>query len=86
VAHYAELHHVGGIVCGHIHTPAVRQIRGVNYYNTGDWVESSSALVEHLDGRLELLYWREQSPDNVIPMAGSPSDLADKSGLLTATR
>jgi UDP-2,3-diacylglucosamine pyrophosphatase LpxH len=85
VAHYAELHHVGGIVCGHIHTPAVRQIRGVNYYNTGDWVESSTALVEHLDGRLELLYWREQSVDNVILMNAAPSDLADKSRLLAAT-
>ncbi|MGD0059631.1 MAG: UDP-2,3-diacylglucosamine diphosphatase [Verrucomicrobiia bacterium] len=86
VAHYAELHHAGGIVCGHIHTPAIRQIRGVNYYNTGDWVESSTALVEHLDGRLELLYWREQTVDNVIPMTAAPSDLADKSGLLAATR
>jgi len=86
VAHYAELHRVGSIVCGHIHTPAVRQIRGVNYYNTGDWVESSTALVEHLDGRLELVYWRERSVDNVIPIAAAPTDLADKSRLLTATR
>ncbi|HUJ71977.1 MAG TPA: UDP-2,3-diacylglucosamine diphosphatase [Verrucomicrobiae bacterium] len=86
VARYAEMHNVGGIVCGHIHTPAVRQIRGVNYYNTGDWVESSTALVEHLDGRLELVYWREQGADEVTALNGTPSDLADKSALLAATR
>jgi hypothetical protein len=70
----------------HIHTPAVRQIRGVHYYNTGDWVESSTALVEHLDGRLELVYWREQGADEVAAINATPSDLADKSALLTATR
>jgi UDP-2,3-diacylglucosamine pyrophosphatase LpxH len=85
VAHYAELHRVDGIVCGHIHTPAVRQIRGVKYYNTGDWVESSTALVEHFDGRLELMYWREESAGNAIALDATTSDLADKSGLLTAT-
>jgi UDP-2,3-diacylglucosamine pyrophosphatase LpxH len=84
VAHYAELHHVDGIVCGHIHTPAVRQIRGVQYYNTGDWVESSTALVEHFDGRLELVYWREVTAGNAMVVDTTPSDLADKSGLLTA--
>jgi len=86
VARYAELHHVGGIICGHIHTPAVRQIRGVNYYNTGDWVESSTALVEHFDGHLELVYWREVSAGNAMVADATPADLADKSGLLTATR
>ena len=86
VAHYAELHDVDGIVCGHIHTPAVRQIRGVNYYNTGDWVESSTALVEHFDGRLELVYWREETAQNAMVVDAAPTDLADKSGLLAATR
>lgn len=60
VARYAKLHHADGIVCGHIHTPAVRQLNAVTYYNTGDWVESSTALVEHHDGRIELLRWRQQ--------------------------
>ena len=59
VAHYAGLHHADGIICGHIHTAAVKQIGAVTYYNTGDWVESSTALVEHHDGRLELLRWRQ---------------------------
>jgi len=46
-----------GVICGHIHHPRLRTIDGTHYGNTGDWVESCTALVEHLDGRLELLRW-----------------------------
>jgi UDP-2,3-diacylglucosamine pyrophosphatase LpxH len=46
---------VDGVVCGHIHTPVIRDFDGVAYYNTGDWVESLSALVEDFDGRITLL-------------------------------
>lgn len=52
-------HH--GVVCGHIHHAEMRTIDGVLYCNDGDWVESLTALVEHHDGRLELIYWAEQS-------------------------
>jgi UDP-2,3-diacylglucosamine pyrophosphatase LpxH len=51
---------VAGVVCGHVHKPEIRTIEGVQYYNDGDWVESCSALVEHWDGRLELLHWARQ--------------------------
>ena len=61
VAHYAERHHADGIVCGHIHTPAVTRIGGIAYYNCGDWVESRTGLVEHSDGRIELVRWRRQA-------------------------
>jgi UDP-2,3-diacylglucosamine pyrophosphatase LpxH len=44
-----------GVVCGHIHQPALREVEGLVYANCGDWIERSSALVEHADGRLELL-------------------------------
>ena len=53
----AKRHHVQGVVCGHIHHAEMREIEGVLYCNDGDWVESCTALVEHPDGRLELLYW-----------------------------
>lgn len=43
-----------GIVCGHIHTAAMRSINGLDYFNTGDWVESRTALVEELDGTIRL--------------------------------
>jgi UDP-2,3-diacylglucosamine pyrophosphatase LpxH len=46
-----------GVVCGHIHRAEMRTINGILYCNDGDWVESRTALVEHLDGRLEVLYW-----------------------------
>jgi UDP-2,3-diacylglucosamine pyrophosphatase LpxH len=44
-----------GVICGHIHTPIIIQQNGVTYYNTGDWVENCSALVEYKDGTLEIL-------------------------------
>ena len=44
-----------GVVCGHIHHAEIRNIEGMLYCNDGDWVESCSALVEHSDGRLEIL-------------------------------
>jgi UDP-2,3-diacylglucosamine pyrophosphatase LpxH len=44
-----------GVICGHIHTAEDRQIDGIHYLNTGDWVESLTALVEHHDGRMEVL-------------------------------
>ena len=46
-----------GVVCGHIHRAEMRDINGVLYCNDGDWVESRTALVEHMDGTLELLHW-----------------------------
>jgi UDP-2,3-diacylglucosamine pyrophosphatase LpxH len=46
-----------GVVCGHIHHAEMREVQGVLYINDGDWVESCTALVEHHDGRLELIDW-----------------------------
>lgn len=47
-----------GVACGHVHRPAVRECSdGMLYINTGDWVENRTAVVEHLDGRIELLRW-----------------------------
>jgi UDP-2,3-diacylglucosamine pyrophosphatase LpxH len=45
------------VICGHVHRPAIREFGGVQYINTGDWIESRSAVVEHRDGRLEMLRW-----------------------------
>lgn len=53
----AERHHVDGVICGHIHTAAIRDFDGFTYINTGDWVESCTAIVEHDDGRMELIDW-----------------------------
>ncbi len=48
-------HGVDGVICGHIHTPVIKEIGGVLYLNCGDWVDSCTALIEHLDGRIELV-------------------------------
>lgn len=48
---------VDGCICGHIHHAQLRTIDGIVYANTGDWVDSCTALVEHFDGRLEVLRW-----------------------------
>ncbi len=55
VAREARERGVDGVVCGHIHHAEMRTIDGVLYCNDGDWVESLTALVEHTDGRLEIL-------------------------------
>ena len=47
-----------GVICGHLHTPAIVYSKNMLYCNTGDWVENCTGLVEHLDGsiRLESIY------------------------------
>ena len=59
----AVKHSVDGIICGHIHHATIRELNGVTYVNTGDFVESCSFVAEHFDGRLEVLYWLEVRPD-----------------------
>jgi UDP-2,3-diacylglucosamine pyrophosphatase LpxH len=48
-----------GVICGHIHQPEMRTIDGISYLNSGDWVESSSALVEETDGTWSIVYYHE---------------------------
>ncbi|MCL4461900.1 MAG: UDP-2,3-diacylglucosamine diphosphatase [Nitrospirae bacterium] len=48
-----------GAVCGHIHKPAIKMFDSIVYHNDGDWVESCTALVEHQDGRMELVNWHQ---------------------------
>ncbi len=57
VANEAKRRGHQGVVCGHIHRAAIRHIDSILYCNAGDWVENCTALVEHEDGRLELLQW-----------------------------
>lgn len=61
----SAIHHVherglDGVICGHIHWASIREINGLTYVNCGDWVDSCTAIVEHMDGRLELVTWGEQ--------------------------
>ena len=51
-----------GVVCGHIHSATIRRMDDVLYINCGDWVDSCTAIVEHADGKLELIEWRNALP------------------------
>ena len=60
ITDYCERKGYDGVICGHIHTPEIKVMNnGIIYMNDGDWVESCSALVEHEDGRWEIIYWKE---------------------------
>jgi UDP-2,3-diacylglucosamine pyrophosphatase LpxH len=48
------------VICGHIHHAEIKEINGVTYMNDGDWVESCTALVEHHDGRWEIVTWIQE--------------------------
>jgi UDP-2,3-diacylglucosamine pyrophosphatase LpxH len=51
-----------GVVCGHIHSATIKEVGGLLYMNCGDWVDSCSAIVEHVDGRMQLIEWRHGTP------------------------
>ena len=51
----ARRHRLDGVICGHIHHPALRMESELLYVNCGDWVESCTAVVEHFDGRFEII-------------------------------
>jgi UDP-2,3-diacylglucosamine pyrophosphatase LpxH len=61
VADEARRHNVDGVICGHIHHAVIADIDGITYINTGDWVESCTAIAEHFDGRMELIQWQQVS-------------------------
>ncbi|THF58080.1 UDP-2,3-diacylglucosamine diphosphatase [Pseudothauera rhizosphaerae] len=71
VIHGARERGVDGVICGHIHWASMREVDGLTYVNCGDWVDSCTAIVEHLDGRLELIEWRGHRSDAL--RAGRPA-------------
>jgi UDP-2,3-diacylglucosamine pyrophosphatase LpxH len=72
VAREARKRGVDGVVCGHIHHAELREIDGLTYANDGDWVESLTALVEHADGRLEILDWSERLRLGAVGVEAAP--------------
>ena len=59
LALYCKRKGYDGVICGHIHTAEIKTIEEIIYMNDGDWVESCTALVEHEDGRWELVHWNQ---------------------------
>ncbi len=66
------------MICGHIHHASMMQISGLDYINTGDWVESGTAVVEHFDGHMEIIRWLDmqralQTSGQKVPVASVTS-------------
>ena len=60
LANYCKKRGFDGVICGHIHHAEIKEINGVAYMNDGDWVESCTALVEHWNGRWEIITWTKE--------------------------
>ena len=76
---------VDGVVCGHIHTAEMRTVDGILYCNDGDWVESCTALVEHEDGRLEILEWAKMRRSAALGESECDSSSSVTPGFLKST-
>ena len=63
LAGYCKKRGFDGVICGHIHHAEIKEIDGVTYMNDGDWVESCTALVEHWNGRWEIVIWTKERDD-----------------------
>ena len=74
VVREARARNCQGVICGHIHTPDDRDIDGIHYLNDGDWVESCTALVEHADGRFEIINWNLATPASIPEAFHAHSD------------
>ena len=71
LAGYCKKRGFDGVICGHIHHAEIKEIDGVMYMNDGDWVESMTALVEHHNGRWEIITWTQEQDDVVDDIDGS---------------
>ena len=60
VMEVAVQHGVDGMICGHIHNAAIENFSGLTYGNTGDWVESCTALLEERNGHLKIVRWTDE--------------------------
>lgn len=74
LVHEAGRAKTDGVICGHIHHVAMRDIEGITYLNCGDWVESCTALAERQDGSFEIIRWLETGA--VVPLASSQETAA----------
>jgi UDP-2,3-diacylglucosamine pyrophosphatase LpxH len=67
-----------GVICGHIHTPADKRMGSIHYLNSGDWVESLSAVVENNQGDLKLLYFKDFLAEYPMNENGDEDDSEDE--------
>jgi len=75
-----------GVICGHIHHADIKDIDGITYCNDGDWVESCTALVEHYDGRTEILTWTDMRHLSPLEAYGKAKECEYSSSPTPGTR
>jgi len=75
VARYVKESGVDGVICGHIHAAAIKDVEGVTYINCGDWVDSCTAILERSDGQMELVEWGVRLRQSDAERAGDVQSL-----------
>lgn len=69
LAMMAEHKKVDGIICGHIHKAADTCFNGIHYLNSGDWVESMTALAKNENGQWEILTYSKEKHEKDVPIS-----------------
>ncbi|GAB5560545.1 MAG: UDP-2,3-diacylglucosamine diphosphatase [Synoicihabitans sp.] len=82
IAQLAKQRGCDGVMCGHIHTPADKMLGEVHYLNSGDWVESLTAIVEHHDGRYELMDFATFVQEFPLPTSEESDPFVAESNLI----
>lgn len=70
VMHAVRERGLNGVVCGHIHSANIKEVDGLLYINCGDWVDSCTAIIEHADGKLELIEWGQAVQTPILALPG----------------
>jgi UDP-2,3-diacylglucosamine pyrophosphatase LpxH len=78
LANYCKKRGFDGVICGHIHHAEIKEINGVTYMNDGDWVESCTALVEHHNGKWEIITWTKEKDDVVTNPDSNSRERSDR--------
>lgn len=82
IVHAARQRGMDGVICGHIHWPADRDVEGIRYLNCGDWVDTCSGIVEYMDGRIEVVRWGDMAlADEALATAAASARAADNAGV-----
>lgn len=66
VVRYAKQLGVDGVICGHVHCATNKRVDELTYLNCGDWVDSCTGIVEHLDGRMEVIHWGRMRGEGAV--------------------
>jgi UDP-2,3-diacylglucosamine pyrophosphatase LpxH len=67
-----------GIICGHIHEPAIKTYGEISYLNSGDWIENMSALVEDFEGNWSVVLYSEELRKEELGLSGNVKEETQK--------